>query len=229
MQEYKGLIGIIRLGYDLFFDYGHDISYYIYKNRIKDVEYLLKQGNANQININQINGGPITHNATSPEMLRLLVKYGADINSVQDSGMCILLFRCLCGKIDLFEECLRLGANPDKIHKIIGSVLMYCCSYTDKNIFIKLLLKYKANPNLIMDDEIDALVMAITNVNKEAIELLIEHDVIISSKHIILTMEPELINDINGQKILLILQKEFLKRIDFLPLPIDIKRYIMNY
>jgi ankyrin repeat protein len=223
--RYKGPIGLIRLGYDLLFDYGHNIEYYISKNLIKDVEYLLKHGaDANQI----IDDIPIIHCSTSSEMLRLLVKYGSDINkTISNTNNDIFYMSCINNNIEMMHTCIKLGANPNTLYPDIGTALIRASTHGLIEI-AQMLIKNGADVNKSFyynSGYITPLIMAITFCQKHIIKILIDNGVIITSNEILLSIE----NDIYDEEIATVLQKEFLKRIEFLPLPLDVKRMLLIY
>ena len=102
------------------------------------------------------------------EMIKLFIKYGADVN-YKNGSKSPLFNACEKGNVEIIKYLLENGANPnDKPYPLIKA-----CSFHPSYDVVKLLLDYGANPN-VTDNKIIPLCSLIQKGSFDIIELMTE-------------------------------------------------------
>ena len=156
------------------------------------VEYLLKKGASPNSEVKAINNGKVVKytpafwavmNDSSIGILKLLIKYGADLNFKnyveRDEG---LLYHAIGRNFEIVELLLKNGVDAKYANKINGSTpLHHAVKERDLRI-AKLLMSYGADLNAINFHDQAPIHCAVRAKNLKMVKLLIEHGVDINSK-----------------------------------------------
>ena len=105
----------------------------IYFNRWGLTEYLIKNG----LNKENLNNGLLQTTRLTPEMLKLLIHYGVNVNVTNSSGQTPLM-QIYSKNHKIAKILVQNGANINATDKKGNSVLMYISTYKDPGL-IKLL------------------------------------------------------------------------------------------
>jgi len=113
----------------------------------------------------------------SLDIIRLLLKHGADIDTRDDAGNTPMMFVLLTSNpsrepVEIVQLFLDFGSKPNTQNKLGVSPLMMA-ALGNKREIAKLLLKFGANVNLQTDGGKTALILASMVGGKEVAELLI--------------------------------------------------------
>lgn len=109
-------------------------------------------------------------------MINFLLSKNANLDIVDVNGWCALSLAVRSGNINIIKMLLINGANPDVEIPIINNVfskyncLMYSLLNTEIET-IKLLLEYKANPNIICNNQLP-IFFIIKNIEKFGIDII---------------------------------------------------------
>ena len=90
-----------------------------------------------------------------------LISLGVDLNIKNVDGNSALWNSCFGNSYECFEALVRAGIDIDSQNVNNVTSLMYCAS-AGKDIFVELLIKHKANTELISLDDFKAIDLAVT-------------------------------------------------------------------
>ena len=129
----------------------------VINNHSELVDEMIRQFKADP-NITYENGQTLIHIAASKgynEVLRILLKYSADINCKMKGGWTPLLLAVSNNHLDLVDEMIReLGADPNLPNED-GKTPIYIAARNGYSGIIKVLLKNGADVNIPMADDMD--------------------------------------------------------------------------
>lgn len=113
--------------------------------------------------------------AKNSEVVGSLVKYGTDLDVQDDYGSTALHYNA--NQPDILEALLKNGANPNIKNKCGFTPLNTYTVFLSKNSTeaVRLLLQYKADPNIAADNDQTPLSRSLARGNKEATLLLLNH------------------------------------------------------
>ncbi|MEZ4668276.1 MAG: ankyrin repeat domain-containing protein [Anaerolineae bacterium] len=107
---------------------------------------LLIEAGANVHAEDHVQSQPISDAAT-PEIARLLVEAGADINFVSGQGYTLLKYAAESIKVEMVRALLEMGADTDAETKRYSTTPLYVAVQQDDLEIARLLLEAGANPN----------------------------------------------------------------------------------
>lgn len=144
----------------------------------KDVDYILEYIRNNGINQkDEVKGWTLFDYAAEKEkraLMNILLKNGADINSIDKEGSTALIRSCSNRKIKSTVFLLRRGADVDKQNKYGISALSSACEKNDLKT-VELLLEKRTFANPKDEYENSPLLIACRKRNWKAALLLIKH------------------------------------------------------
>lgn len=144
-------------------------------NDIEAVESALNNG-ANPNAVNEGGSTPIFYvvNSDQPNIVRLLIAHGADVNYATpgDNAFTPLRGACIRGNIESINILLDGGANPNLQIGAMRASVLFDAILSQRVEVVRLLLSRSANPNLKRWDGKSPLAYAIEKKNETIIEML---------------------------------------------------------
>ena len=114
-----------------------------------------------------------------PEIIRLLLEYGAEVNSEDDTGWTpLFLLSSSTGNLEVAEVLLEHGADPNVRPRCSPLYAAFQWGHLD---LVQLLLKHGADPNA-RDDHGDTLLHVASGRDLRAVEWLLGHGVDVNSQ-----------------------------------------------
>ena len=147
------------------------------------IDILSFQENWNQINLilespwgRILNKSLILRQAikqNEPEIVRLLLEKGGDVNARDSYGNTALIFASIDGRLEIIRLLLAKGADVNARNDYGITALMLASKAGHKEV-VQLLLEKGADPNIQNKDGDTALILALGNDLKEIAQLLLE-------------------------------------------------------
>ncbi|XP_034949608.1 ankyrin-1-like [Chelonus insularis] len=145
---------------------------------------ILLENHANP-NVRDRNGETALHlicsweSKTNLQIIKLLLKYNADIEAMDDRGWTPLITACSIGNAEVVKCLLEHHANPNVTDWIGQPALHLVCSWESETTpqIIKLLLKYNADIEAVDEQGRTPLFVACKSGNVAAVQCLLENHV----------------------------------------------------
>ena len=140
------------------------------------ISLLLKKGADPNIK-NHMHISPLHHasrGADNPEIISLLLQYGANIEATTDKQETPLYWASEINRTDNISLLLQNGANPNVKNKY-GDTPLYIASKDVYPVAVSILLQNGADPNLKTNADDTPLHWSSRSGNKEIVELLLKH------------------------------------------------------
>lgn len=147
------------------------------RNNLEMVEFLIEKG----INVNSKNESGKTALMLAAfsgkiNVVKVLVNNGAKYDVIDNLGQTVLHYAVDGGNLDSIQFLLLEGVEVDKCDTASSwSPLLRTAAVGGNKDVAEILLKYKANPNLLDKDNKSALMIAVINGNQPLVQILIEH------------------------------------------------------
>ncbi len=121
-----------------------------------------------------------------PELVRLLIENGADVNTRDGFGDTVLMFACEQGHLDLADFLLDRGADINQVNNHIfkGRTALMAAARAGRVEAVKLLLAHDAEVNAADSPKETALVKAAYCGHAEVVGILLEHGADIHARDI---------------------------------------------
>lgn len=149
-----------------------------------EISSILIDAGAN-VNGRNWNDFPVLMCARTPEMARLLIQSGADVNAAM--GMTVLGYFAKLGKLDIVKVLLAAGADVNYRPEYLPSALMCACE-GNKPETVRALIDAGANVNCMTESGKTALSEAAFHNNPEVYNLLISSGAKFSGKAGVVTL-----------------------------------------
>lgn len=121
--------------------------------------------------LSDFNDQPI-NDAANPEIARLLVEAGAEIDYINGQGYNLLKTAVENENIELIDAALKLGANPNNERLARGQSPLHIAVSSEQYAVVKLLLQAGADPNLANHPDYNYPLQAVRSV--ETLQLLLK-------------------------------------------------------
>lgn len=112
----------------------------------------------------------------SPELINLLLRHGADLNSSDEDERTPLIEAVDEGQLEATKALLKGGANPNAQDELGKTALIHAASDGNRGI-VNALLRAKANPNLSDKDDTTPLMWAVIGGHYATTKILLESGV----------------------------------------------------
>ncbi len=107
---------------------------------------------------------------------RELVKKGAEVNALDNSGVSLLMNACRWANETSVRFLLANGATPDKPRSAKGrTALMVACAYYSGQGICSMLIAHGADVNTVADGGVTALMLAAQNAKLDVVALLLKN------------------------------------------------------
>ncbi|KAH9515177.1 hypothetical protein Btru_019440 [Bulinus truncatus] len=129
--------------------YGHDTI----------VEYLCLNGALHPVQNNQISALMLASFKGFPDVVKLLISYGSDVNQSNDAGITALMIAARFAKSDTVELLFQLEASVNSLDTFHRTPLLHACSQGNWEV-IDVLLKYGSDYTVVDKRGLNCLMCA---------------------------------------------------------------------